>query len=54
VEVGEPVVILGSQGNETITADEIAGWMGTISYEILCLFGNNNERNQTDSHKKQR
>ncbi len=44
IEVGEPAVLLGSQGNETITADEIAEWMGTISYEILCLFGNNNER----------
>jgi alanine racemase len=42
---GEPVVILGSQGAETITADEIAEWMGTISYEVLCLLGNNNERN---------
>jgi len=39
------VVLLGSQGAETITADEIAEWMGTISYEVLCLFGNNNERN---------
>jgi alanine racemase len=44
VEPGEPVVILGSQGHETITADEIAHWMGTISYEVLCLFGNNNDR----------
>ena len=47
VETGEQVVILGSQGAETITADEIAEWMGTISYEVLCLFGNNNERNYT-------
>ncbi|MEK6200958.1 MAG: alanine racemase [Desulfobulbaceae bacterium] len=45
VETGDQVVILGSQGAETITADEIAEWMGTISYEVLCLFGNNNERN---------
>ena len=45
VEAGDQVVILGSQGAETITADEIAAWMGTISYEVLCLFGNNNERN---------
>lgn len=44
VEVGDEVVILGSQGSETITADEIAAWMGTISYEVLCLFGNNNAR----------
>ncbi|MBA3006435.1 MAG: alanine racemase [Proteobacteria bacterium] len=47
VETGDPVVILGSQGAETITADEIAEWMGTISYEVLCLFGNNNDRNYT-------
>jgi alanine racemase len=44
VQAGDQVVILGSQGAETITADEIAAWMGTISYEVLCLFGNNNER----------
>jgi alanine racemase len=44
VQPGDQVVILGTQGNETITADEIADWMGTISYEVLCLFGNNNER----------
>jgi len=45
VKAGDQVVILGSQGAETVTADEIAAWMGTISYEVLCLFGNNNERN---------
>lgn len=45
VKTGDQVVLLGSQGTETITADEIAEWMGTISYEVLCLFGNNNERN---------
>ena len=44
VKAGDQVVILGSQGAETITANEIAAWMGTISYEVLCLFGNNNER----------
>lgn len=45
VQPGDQVVILGSQGAETVTADEIGAWMGTISYEVLCLFGNNNERN---------
>ncbi|MEN8200552.1 MAG: alanine racemase [Thermodesulfobacteriota bacterium] len=44
VQVGDRVVLLGSQGDEVITADEIADWMGSISYEVLCLFGNNNER----------
>jgi len=44
VNAGDEVVLLGSQGNETIDADEIAGWADTISYEILCLLGNNNQR----------
>ena len=34
-EVGDDVVLLGTQGNETITADELADKAGTISYEIL-------------------
>lgn len=44
VEVGDEVVLLGRQGDEEITADEVAEWMGTISYEVLCLFGNLNNR----------
>ncbi len=47
VEVGDEVVLLGRQGNDEITADEVAGWMGTISYEVLCLFGKNNSRTYT-------
>ena len=48
VEVGDEAILLGRQGDEEITADEIAGWMGTISYEVLCLFGKNNTRMYTD------
>ncbi len=44
VSPGDEVVVLGSQGTERITADEIGLWAGTISYEVLCLLGNNNER----------
>ena len=33
--VGDDVVLLGSQGKESITADELADLAGTISYEIL-------------------
>ena len=44
VQPGEPVVLLGRQGQEEITADEIANWLGSISYEVLCLFGNRNRR----------
>ncbi len=44
VQAGDEVVLLGTQGEEYISADEIAGRIGSISYEVLCLFGNNNER----------
>ncbi|MEW6427276.1 MAG: alanine racemase [Thermodesulfobacteriota bacterium] len=44
VRAGDEVVVLGSQGQETISADEIALWSETISYEILCLFGSRNRR----------
>ena len=44
VRPGDEVVLMGRQGQESITADEIAAWAGTISYEFLCLIGNNNER----------
>ncbi len=44
VLVGDEVVLLGRQGDENITADEIAGWLESISYEVLCLFGSFNER----------
>jgi len=33
--VGDDVVLIGSQGGEEITADELADKAGTISYEIL-------------------
>lgn len=33
---GDEVVLLGAQGGERIDAQEMAGWLGTISYEVLC------------------
>ncbi len=41
---GDECVLLGQQGHEEITADDIACWMETINYEVLCLFGNLNNR----------
>ena len=35
VAQGDEVVLLGQQGGEAISADEMAGWAETISYEIL-------------------
>ncbi len=37
--VGDEVVLLGKQGNEYISANEIADRAKTISYEILCALG---------------
>jgi alanine racemase len=39
VEVGDEVVLLGSQGDETISADEIAERLDTIAYEVVCDIG---------------
>jgi alanine racemase len=36
VAEGDEVVLIGSQGSERITADDIAAKTGTISYEVLC------------------
>ena len=44
---GDEVVFLGSQGGEpqqTIDAREMAAWIGTIPYEILCRLGSRVER----------
>ncbi|MBI4523458.1 MAG: alanine racemase [Deltaproteobacteria bacterium] len=37
--LGDEAVLLGRQGGETISADEMAGWADTISYEILTSIG---------------
>jgi len=39
VRQGDEVVLLGRQGGAEISADEIAAWANTISYEILTSIG---------------
>ena len=41
---GDEVVFLGSQGENMIDAREMADWIGTIPYEILCRLGSRVER----------
>ena len=41
---GDEVVFLGSQGDNAIDAREMADWIGTIPYEILCRLGARVER----------
>jgi alanine racemase len=38
-EVGDPVILIGEQNGQAISADEIAGLEDTISYEIICSIG---------------
>jgi alanine racemase len=39
VAMGDEVVLIGSQGGDTITADEWADRLGTISYEVITRIG---------------
>ena len=34
--IEDEVVIFGKQGNESISADDLARALGTINYEIVC------------------
>ena len=36
--VGDEVVVLGTQGNETITAAEIASWQGASADDVVLAF----------------
>ncbi len=35
VRVGDEVVLIGRQGEDEITAEEVADWLGTINYEVV-------------------
>jgi alanine racemase len=39
VKIGDKVILIGSQGKNKITAQELARLSGTISYEIVCGLG---------------
>ena len=39
VKLGDEVILMGSDGNLSILADEIGDKTGTINYEIVCAFG---------------
>ena len=36
VRIGAEAVLMGKQGNDEITADELAERAGVINYEIVC------------------
>lgn len=41
---GDEVVLIGSQGAERIGVEDMAAWIGTIPYELLCRVGARIER----------
>ncbi|MCE5312241.1 MAG: alanine racemase [Nitrospiraceae bacterium] len=49
VAEGDEVVIIGRQGEEFISADELAAKAGTISYEVLTSIGSRAARNHISS-----
>jgi alanine racemase len=48
VAVGDVVTLIGADEDERITAEEVAEWSETISYEVLTSIGNRVERRYTD------
>jgi len=46
ISAGDEAVFLGIQGNNRITASDIAGWANTIPYDILCSIGQCNSKNR--------
>ena len=48
IQEGDPVVLMGRSGQEEITAEDIAGWCQTISYEILLSSGSRVTRIRAD------
>lgn len=47
VTEGTPVTLLGPDGPDRLSAEELAAWADTISYEVYCLLGNSNYRRYT-------
>jgi alanine racemase len=48
LRTGEEVVLMGNQGRDVITPDELAEKAGTIPYELYCLLGRLNPRKYLD------
>ena len=47
--IGDTVTIIGTDGNESITAQDVAGQADTIAYEICCRIGSRVSRRYVDS-----
>ena len=52
IQPEDPVILMGTSGEEHIGADDIAGWSGTISYEVLLSAGSRVERQYAGGKSK--
>ena len=48
VQVGDVATLIGADGEDRITAEEVAQWSGTISYEVLTSLGPRVERRYSE------
>jgi alanine racemase len=48
VQVGDVATLIGADGDERITAEEVGEWAGTISYEVLTSIGPRVERRYSE------
>jgi alanine racemase len=51
IEAGEEVVLIGRQGREEVTAEELARLMGTIAYEVVCAVSERVPREYTGEER---
>jgi alanine racemase len=35
VRHGDEAVLIGRQGHQSITAEQVAAWLGTVNYEVV-------------------
>jgi alanine racemase len=48
VHLGDVATLIGRDGDQVITAEEVAEWSGTISYEVLTSIGSRVERRHSN------
>ncbi|RKN84979.1 alanine racemase [Paenibacillus ginsengarvi] len=49
VQPGDEAHLLGCSENECVSADDIASWLGTINYEVVCAVGSRVPRTYTEA-----
>ena len=48
VQMGDVVTLIGDDGDESITAEQVAEWSGTISWDVLTSLGPRVERRYSE------